>query len=510
MSDGGGARSPTIATSMIKLAPSPRDAPRSSRLSPKSCSSPKVLSSSPKALSPGGRRRNRVEALAHPLAVGPEMDKLADVKKASGGSPKAASSPKKSNNDNPATDSGAPVSADGKENNNISSSPKKKETTPPTSPLVLPPNSSPNTTRSKKMMVVDPHSGKKYHLHADDHSLTDKELHVYHKRTASQNRITTTKGTTTTTATSASRHRRSVSDGSIFTQSTHQTYDTAAMSAGDTLETASALTEVSYYGRYKVHSGPFECVIPTSCRSLEQMALGDLMAWQQRQRQQQQRRKKEEEERDDADSIHKDRYKHLLLDQGGGSKKNKLGLKVDTTTTSSNVVNEDCNDVIGSPANALLSPISALGPLLVSPLKSFFDGNNNSSRFNVPEGSEVVEVKVRRVCLVVFPDEVKRCLEGKLSSGGRKVVGLLGMTFVQDVGDFQAHVSYVQRGSKAEKMGVRKGDVVSVSTRVACLFAVILTRLFSHFIFHYTVRRGPIQHDRGREFLPCRKADKTS
>ena len=477
---------------MIKLAPSPRDAPRSSRVSPKSCSSPKVLSSSPKALSPGGRRRNRVEALAHPLSVGPEMDKMADAKKASGGSPKAASSLKKSNNDNPATDSGAPT-ADGKENYNISSSPKKKETTPPTSPLLLPPNSSPNTTRSKKMMVVDPHSGKKYHLHADDHSLTDKELHVYHKRTASQNRITTTKGTTTTTttATSASRHRRSVSDGSIFTQSTHQTYDTAAISAGDTLETASALTEVSYYGRYKVHSGPFECVIPTSCRSLEQMALGDLMAWQQRQRQPQQQRKKEEEERDDADSIHRGRYKHLLLDQDGGSKKSELGLKVDTTTTSSNVVNDDSNDVIGSPANALLSPISALGPLLVSPLKSFFDGgNNNSSRFNVPEGSEVVEVKVRRVCLVVFPDEVKRCLEGKLSSGGRKVVGLLGMTFVQDVGDFQAHVSYVQRGSKAEKMGVRKGDVVSVS-RYSCGVFVCCLIDASILTLHFPLHSSP-------------------
>ena len=36
--------------------------------------------------------------------------------------------------------------------------------------------------RSKKMLVVDPDSGKKYSLTRDDHSLTDKELHVYHKR----------------------------------------------------------------------------------------------------------------------------------------------------------------------------------------------------------------------------------------------------------------------------------------------------------------------------------------
>jgi hypothetical protein len=60
--------------------------------------------------------------------------------------------------------------------------------------------------------------------------------------------------------------------------------------------------------------------------------------------------------------------------------------------------------------------------------------------------------------MVVFPDEMRMCLDGSGDS-----VGLLGMKFHQCGEDFQAHVRWIQKGSKAERMGVRVGDVVSVS-----------------------------------------------
>lgn len=332
------------------------------------------------------------------------------------------------------------------------------------------------------MLVVDPNSGKKVFLHADDHSLTDKELHVYHKSKKSQQRAARLKEQELAAAAAASalaaantHHRRqyserslSISDSTQHTATTNETGTQATLNTlntdDHTLETASALTEVSYYGRYKLHSGPFECIMPTSCRSIKQMALGDLMYPHVDDEGEHDRMAREG--RDDVESVERGRYKHLLEEHGKADDATgpKRGLKVD----SANENNHSDDD------QACLSPITQALNSLVSPristlVKSFFDTHNarqhNSNNIHTHETSstagKTVEVKFRRICLVVFPNEVTQSLRGKLQHG--RAVGLLGMKFHQSGSDFQAHVAYVQRGSKAERMGVRKGDTVSVS-----------------------------------------------
>lgn len=374
-------------------------------------------------------------------------------------------------------------------------------------------SASASNTRSKKILVIDPSSGKKYHLHPDDHSLTDKELHVYHKSKSNSSRKSRRSTATSAAATDGNQHKRSLSDGagSIYTQTTKEsesptlnTFGTDMQySLGDTLETASALTECEYgHGkkyRLKSSMGPLSCFLPTSCRSVEHLALkggihdllhngiieeADVVV----------------EGRDDVESVERGRYKHLLEETGTTAKGTKRLSKIDTTASNSNksVHNgskyDDANNKVDSVGNhlskkkngedddenelpALLSPITALGgivsPRISSLAKSFFD---NNTKFNVPEGSEVIEVKFRRVTLVVFPDEVQSCLHGKMTHGkyGRvKTMGLMGMTFCQNEDDFQAHVNYVQRGSKADRMGVRKGDIVSVSFSLLMPYASV-------------------------------------
>jgi len=216
------------------------------------------------------------------------------------------------------------------------------------------------------------------------------------------------------------------------TLNTLSTYNTLPFNDEHTLETASALTEVSYYGRYKFNQGgPLECLIPSSCKSLEQLALASEMDGKVR------------EMRDDVESIERTRYEALLSAATG-----KEGKAVDNNTN------------LGS-----LSPLSTAFQAITS---SFFQTNNNNGI--IPEGAGVKEIKFRRLCLVVFPDEVQSSLGNTTKKKKRKNdngVGLLGMKFVQSSQDFQAHVSYVQRGSKADRMGVRKGDIVSFAVALS-------------------------------------------
>ena len=388
---------------------------------------------------------------------------------------------------------------------------------PPSSPIDKSANSR-TTTRSKRMLVVDPKSGQKYNLHEDDHSLTDKELHVYHKKNRKKQQQEASgrkkaQATATTAASDAASSARSRSQTSlqystateshqssqsqpttsIEEEETLNTYSTIANDPNynnefadedHTLETASALTEVSYYGRYKfgLYKGsPFTCIIPSSCKSLEQLTLGDLLHPTDGNGGGQNDELdaanegggggKEKEGRDDIESIERGRMKQLLLENNDKSPTSttntKKGLKIDTAGANNK----------GETQEGVLSPIShALQTLLSSPrdqLSSFFPfhttANNNSNGLQSPEGN-IREIKFRRICLVVFPNEVQTSLGNTTTTGvnnnksnRQNAVGLLGMKFVQNHHDFQAHVSYVQRGSKADRMGVRKGDIVSVS-----------------------------------------------
>ncbi|KAL9186292.1 hypothetical protein ACHAXT_005530 [Thalassiosira profunda] len=489
-------------SSMIKLAPSPRDSanlssPRSLRRggvgSPRG--SPRASPrSSPrtKACTPRARNNKGMADLAAGFPEGPEMAAAAFPKAAlfaasGGGSPRSATS--KSPKAVPAEPSGSYTAAGTSAGTAGRSSPRLKKsaerrTSPPSTPeekadalnttgdAVA--QSSPsrkdeagNKTRSKKMMVVDPSSGKKVKLHADDHSLTDKELHVYHKKERRQqqrhahSKSGTPVGNLFKDVDGASRrHRRTQSEGTLSTQHTVQTYSTELNSIGETLETASALTEVSYFGRRRIRSGPFECIVPTSCRSVEHLALGGVGEFV-RFGGPTAEEEKLREKRDDVETVEKERFKHLLEEgEGTGGAKGK-GLQVDTDAY------EEAHTKEATPPPALLSPLSALGglvsPRISSMAKTFFDGQN---AFMAPEGTDVVEVKFRRICLVVFPDEVRQCLAPR-EGHRRRAAGLLGMTFAQSGEDFQAHVSHVQRGSKADRMGVRRGDVVSFAVALS-------------------------------------------
>ena len=118
----------------------------------------------------------------------------------------------------------------------------------------------------------------------------------------------------------------------------------------------------------------------------------------------------------------------------------------------------------------ILSP-SNISNALVRPT-SFFGGigaTTTHNKANVSRGENVREIKFRRVCLLVFPNEVQTALgnSGRTKNNNASVVGLLGMTFIQNSHDFQAHVNYVQRGSKADRLGIRKGDIVSFAVALS-------------------------------------------
>ena len=232
--------------------------------------------------------------------------------------------------------------------------------TPATSPTAA---AAAKKAKSKKMVVVDPRSGKKYQLKADDSSppcLTDKELHVYHKKkgrkavgasgsTGGRGDGNTDPGNTAASETetppfeavqgAADRqrhHRRTLSvQSDTFTVETMDTNDgtecTGASESFQTLETASALTDVSYYGR-----GRNFCAVPTSCRSIEELALGDI------------RRNGGRDLFDDDE----------LRDVAPGARAG--GLRVDTAASVGEDGSSDGGDGRGSPLGAILDTAAAL------------------------------------------------------------------------------------------------------------------------------------------------------
>jgi len=135
-------------------------------------------------------------------------------------------------------------------------------------------------------------------------------------------------------------------------------------------------------------------------------------------------------------------------------------------------------------AVALVTPLASLLSDLAGRLSFFGNGGGDDADVAAADGNNgnhVVgkvlmreEPTFRRVCMVVSPDEVRSCLEGTSDRG--RGVGLLGMKFHQCGRDFQAHVRWMQRGSKAERMGVRVGDVVSVSW--SCVRRVFVRLVF--------------------------------
>ncbi len=414
----------------------------------------------------------------------------------------------------------------------------------------------PPARRSKRILVVDPKSGRKYDLQEDDHSLTDKELHVYHRShttvtAAAESPAAMSKATRGTKSVPTSPvnnnnnngigGNRNISNvGSLFVkkntknaatppsktndstvpQSTLindddvRTYNSAALQLlmnddAHTLETASALTEVSYYNTNNNHrdfyygkggeilcgdggmlqsSSPFDCMLPTSCKSAGEFALGGEGA------------KTKKEGRDDVESVEKGRYKHVSEELEQEEK-----MMVKNTGRASQYDDYQQQQHAQSKYNnkdfSQLSPIAAAFSTIMDSPRMLFSGffgntyspeknstqrNRNQTAINDDYNENDLEImhpltsptttsprsngggavvhhtplSFRRVvCMVVFPQEVQSTVEGQ-------TVGLLGMKFVQSGHDFQTHVRWVARGSKAERMGVRRGDIVSVS----CLF----------------------------------------
>ena len=319
--------------------------------------------------------------------------------------------------------------------------PGSNNTTPAQSPSAK--------AKSKKMVVVDPRSGKKYQLKADDSSppcLTDKELHVYHKQRRGAGAAGGSAGRSAADASGGSgdgssddpsesrpaaserRHRRT---SSVRSEAYTAASTECASESFQTLETASALTDVSYYGRNRAM-----CMIPTSCHSIEQLALRDI-------------------KRGERDPFleHDDDDEMRDVD-GGRGRARARGLRVDTASgdggsSEGSGRGSPLGAAIMGTAAALLTPLGAAARHFLEP------SGASHVIMPAPGNVEVVEIKFRRLCLVVFPEEFL----GSLKDGDT----LLGMKLRQDPEDFQAHVATVRRGSRADKLGVKRGDVVSVS-----------------------------------------------
>ncbi len=313
-------------------------------------------------------------------------------------------------------------------------------------------------TKSKRMLVIDPRSGRKYDLRSDDHSLTDKELHVYQQ--SSRRRAAP--------PSSSSRPppllEEADDDGTYYDRGGE-----GGMGGGGadshTLHTASALTDAT---TYRNDGGKDDYGRESNCRCVGASTLGDLAY-------------------------------HLLL---GGGDDETVSAILDGAGVAGSMVSmaeegrddddeQHEGDVATRGNNApttptgggeetieydtgMLSPISrALSTAIITPLAalsgiagSFSFCGNHDAKTNNDDVGAAAEMRVRRVCMVVSPDEMRACLDGGGGSDGD--VGLLGMKFHQCGNDFQAHVRWMQRGGKAERMGVRVGDVVSVSNFRCC------------------------------------------
>eukprot|EP00986_Skeletonema_menzelii_P004279 scaffold1453_cov140-Skeletonema_menzelii.AAC.2 len=240
-------------------------------------------------------------------------------------------------------------------------------------------NSEVPRVRSKKVLVIDPGSGKKCHLTRDDHSLTDKELHVYHQQKRSRQKQQRQR----------SRRFESEDDSEVDDEEkTTATFQTTA--TGHTM--VSALTEVSYA------KNKWE-MLPLSPILFGKKAAAD-------------------ERRDDEEAVEVGHYKQLLMDM---------------------------RDPALMPADAGNQKFPWLGCL--SP------GGNLVER-------ELGPVPYRRIPMVIFPNELQQCLEDEDET-------LMGIKLVQSADDFQAHVSNVLRGSKAYRIGIRKGDVLSFAVALS-------------------------------------------
>lgn len=286
--------------------------------------------------------------------------------------------------------------------------------------------SSKATARSKKILVIDPKTKKKYPLNTDDHSLTDKELLVFHR--GADDKLTYGNKKKQTPSSSVA--------GSFFTN------DQNSLS-GQTLSTASALTEAEHYGgRYMYGS----CHVQT-CALVE------------------------EEAREDEFTVRGEE-------------------------------NEREGEPPTSPTTATLSPLAMLTSLasplnkipLPSPLsavQSFFPRLNE-------------DIRCKRVGMVIFPHyfgysglESSKYGCAGLRDGDAGDGTLMGIRLKQCPIDFMAHVCFVERGSLAEKMGVEKGDVVTVSCCCVYCFVFVICRLLTS-VNHLLVCYITIKHDLAR------------
>lgn len=135
---------------------------------------------------------------------------------------------------------------------------------------------------------------------------------------------------------------------------------------------------------------------------------------------------------------------------------------------------EDEREGTISPTNTVLSPFAALGSL-ASPLNKIPLSPLSAVQSLFPKANE--DVRCKRIGMVIFPHyfgssglEKKGydCGIGRGLNGEQERDGtLMGVRFRQNPIDFMAHVRSVERGSLAEKMGVERGDVVTVSSTVS-------------------------------------------
>lgn len=303
-------------------------------------------------------------------------------------------------------------------------------------------------TRNKKIVVIDPKSGQKYHLNHDDHSLTNKELHVYHKVKNIKMKIAKKTKGSGNNSTTGNDDNASASNSTYYTSSEDHT-----------LSTASALTEVSYYQR---DFGHMKC-FPSICHSVGKLAfgldptLGDEYT------------EREDENNNDGYGdvlakmkpfVDRERRDEVEDDRSAGKK---------TQTNGSERRDRTVQDKLTCTLGGLVSP------RMTMIARSFFADGDMNDEIRTPttpkmkEGVKgfVEEMKYRRIPLVVFPEEIAKVSLNRENPNGNKGADwdtLIGMTFEQCPDDFQAHVKNVVHGSRAAKMGVKKGDVVSVST----------------------------------------------
>jgi len=414
---------------------------------------------------------------------------------------------------------------------------------PPPPPLLALPITSPKTptgTRSKKMLVVDPKSGKKYDLKTDDHSLTDKELYVIHKSDESRmvlspdsscNKTPTAKNTSTkansgyfwrsppVTPTNNDNTNTDLPPILHFgddipneaeEQATLLLHNVDSIMNDATLDTASAITDVSYHGHPRsseygtgANGGLLRrcgatlgglCLIDDDTEVdvlsailadedvhlAEKAALSATVA-------EVKEKEKVVEERDDVDCIPPNYMLENIVGVDDDAEElvhamlraRTIRKRLSIDGSGSQQDDKQQNPMLSLTGWDLFSPMSNItGPLstVMSGLAktfSFVNVNDDSITVN---GGTLHETNMshtssgRRVCMVVKPEELNSCLLDD-EAGNAGCVGLLGMKFHQCGNDFQAHVRFIQRGSKAEKMGVKVGDRVS--------FAVALSNMTS-------------------------------